>query len=93
MGLDNCNSCHYELALHGGNRFNTQYCSFCHNPTNLGEGGPDEDLEESINFPVMIHRIHAGAELEREFWVGGHDYSGLEFPGILQKCDTCHVVV
>ncbi|MFA5082981.1 MAG: hypothetical protein WC474_10580, partial [Hydrogenophilaceae bacterium] len=30
--IDNCNTCHNQLALHGGGRVDVQYCVMCHNP-------------------------------------------------------------
>jgi OmcA/MtrC family decaheme c-type cytochrome len=84
-----CNSCHFDLALHGGNRKNTEYCVFCHRPDATGEG-ESEEIEESIDFRMMVHRIHTGAELERKYVVGGHDYSTVHYPGFRQNCDGCH---
>lgn len=50
---EKCNSCHYSLAFHGGNRNDAQMCVFCHNP-NLTEGS---DMT-SWNYVNMIHRYH-----------------------------------
>jgi OmcA/MtrC family decaheme c-type cytochrome len=49
-----CNSCHYSLSFHGGNRNQAEMCAFCHNP-NLVEGAQNE----SWNYMNMIHRFHA----------------------------------
>lgn len=89
VSLDNCNACHAKLGLHGGNRNNPEYCVFCHNPNTVGEG-ETEEVEESIDFPLMIHRIHSGAELQRKYFVGGNDYSHVEYPGKRQNCNGCH---
>jgi len=92
VGLDNCNACHYKLSGHGGNRNNPQYCVFCHNPNTItDEGGENEDMDEAIDFRMMVHRIHSGGELERDYFLGGHNFAHVEFPGTLQKCETCHV--
>jgi OmcA/MtrC family decaheme c-type cytochrome len=52
-----CNSCHYSLSFHGGNRNTAEMCTFCHNP-NLTEGTP----AVSWNYPNMIHRYHRAEE-------------------------------
>jgi OmcA/MtrC family decaheme c-type cytochrome len=56
--IDNCNSCHNKLALHGGGRVDTKYCVTCHNP-----GSTDEGSGNTVDFKVMIHKIHRGEEL------------------------------
>ena len=87
-----CESCHSNLALHGGNRHNGgQYCQVCHMPAALGETERVEGEEDSIHFKFMIHKIHRGAELENGYAVGGHVYDEVEFPGDLRDCETCHV--
>lgn len=93
-----CNSCHKELALHGGIRQNTEYCVLCHNPLATDEEvRPAEAMPPtSINFRVLIHRIHRGEESAQPLVVYGfrgsvNDYSELGFPGNLAACTTCHV--
>ena len=81
-----CETCHSNLAFHGGNRHNADYCVTCHMAETL-----DRADEQTINFKFMIHSIHRGAELENGFAIGNHDYSEVEFPGDLRNCDTCHV--
>ncbi len=90
VGLDKCNACHFKLSLHGGSRNNTQYCVFCHNPNTVA-GEDEEGGGVSIDFRMMVHRIHAGAQLEKPFVIGRSDFSDVEFPGVLSNCDTCHV--
>lgn len=53
-----CNNCHGELALHGGGRVDTAYCVTCHNP-----GSDDANSGETVDFKVMVHKIHRGANL------------------------------
>ncbi len=98
VSLEKCNACHADLSLHGNNRKSTEYCVFCHNvdETDAVVRPADQMPAEAIDFRSMIHRIHSGAEQEREYIVYGfggslHDYSGVEFPGILQDCNACHV--
>jgi OmcA/MtrC family decaheme c-type cytochrome len=78
-----CDACHYDLALHGGNRKNPEYCVFCHRPDMTADETP-------IDFRMMVHKIHAGSTLERPYVIGRSDYSHVVFPGFLQTCDTCH---
>ncbi len=53
-----CNVCHDKLALHGGGRVETKLCVTCHNP-----GSTDPNSGRTVDFKVMIHKIHYGAEL------------------------------
>jgi len=56
--IENCNSCHNKLALHGGGRIDTKYCVTCHNP-----GSTDADTGNTVDFKVMVHKIHHGENL------------------------------
>jgi hypothetical protein len=66
VGEENCFQCHVELRAHGDNRTDLVGCLLCHtagaedgnNPAVEG-GTPDV----TIDFRVMIHKIHAGASL------------------------------
>ncbi len=60
-----CNGCHGQLALHGGQRLNTEECVICHNPNgdDSSRRPADKNPPESIDFKRMIHRIHTGADL------------------------------
>ncbi len=96
---EKCESCHRNLELHGGNRHNaTEYCQMCHSPVASDVAvRPEEDLPvESIHFKYLIHRVHRGHELTRDFTVFGfrssiHNYNELHFPGDLRDCESCHV--
>jgi OmcA/MtrC family decaheme c-type cytochrome len=103
VNVDNCNVCHGELALHGGNRKSIQYCVMCHNP-NADDAvvRPEDQLPaEAIDFRTMIHRIHTGKELARvqdggQYLIYGfrsslHDYSTVGYPGFRNNCEGCHV--
>jgi len=90
-----CNGCHDQLSLHGGARFEVQYCVTCHNP-----GSTDQDSGNTVSFPVMIHKIHQGANLPSVlaggdysiygFGEGQTDFSDVEFPQDVRNCRTCH---
>lgn len=92
VSTETCNGrCHDPLALHGGSRQEVGLCILCHNPTQ----GIDPDTGNSVFFPHMIHKIHAGAELTNGYTIIGfrqsvHDYSEVEFPGVLNDCEGCH---
>jgi OmcA/MtrC family decaheme c-type cytochrome len=61
----------------------------------------DNKTEESVDFKRLIHGIHAASVSsatpgfrEKGLNIGGgpqHDYSNLRFPGVLSKCDSCHL--
>jgi OmcA/MtrC family decaheme c-type cytochrome len=61
---DNCNRCHEDLAAHGGMRKDVTICLMCHTAgsedRNTAAGGTPG---VSIDFKVMIHKIHAGEHL------------------------------
>jgi hypothetical protein len=64
--LESCNACHTHLQAHGGNRNDVKNCLLCHtagaedrNTPGVAGGTPGA----SIEFAVMIHKIHAGANL------------------------------
>jgi len=82
-----CESCHSNLAFHGGARHDPQYCDTCHMPERVTGG----NNSQSIHFKYMIHSIHRGEELANGFSIGSHDYSEVVYPGDLRDCDTCHV--
>jgi len=89
---ETCNGrCHDPLALHGGSRQEVGLCILCHNATQ----SIDPDTGSSVFMPNMIHKIHAGAELENGYVVigynqGVHDYSEVEYPAPLNDCEVCH---
>ncbi len=90
-----CNSCHNDLAEHGGNRKEVKFCVTCHNP-----GSADANSGNTIDFKVMVHKIHRGAGLPSveaggKYSIFGfrdreHDYSHVEFPQDIRNCTTCH---
>ena len=55
-----CQTCHGEFEFHGheGERHQVQTCVTCHNP-----GQVDPHSGESLDMTVLVHKIHAGAEL------------------------------
>jgi OmcA/MtrC family decaheme c-type cytochrome len=93
----NCNQCHETLALHGGNRRNTEECVICHNPTNNDSAGrpASAGAPESISFQRHIHRIHTGENLTQDWTIYGgsgsaSNFNGVRFPGDRNNCSKCH---
>lgn len=92
----NCNRCHDELAMHGGGRVKVEYCVTCHNA-----GSTDANSTNTVDFKVMIHKLHRGANLPSveaggEYVIYGfrdsaHDYSHTELPQDIRNCQNCHV--
>ncbi|MCK6447754.1 MAG: hypothetical protein L6Q99_15280 [Planctomycetes bacterium] len=62
----NCNNCHDQLQAHGGNRRDVKLCLLCHT-----SGSEDKNVAGveggtpgvSVDFKVMIHKIHSAAHL------------------------------
>jgi hypothetical protein len=62
----NCNACHFAISAHGTIRQNVQYCLLCHNPTQTDAAlrPASQAPPQSIDFPVLIHRLHFGAQAQ-----------------------------
>jgi hypothetical protein len=98
-----CNTCHYRISAHGGIRQNVQYCLLCHNPnaTDAAQRPPNQAPVQSIDFPVLIHRLHTGETAEAGgqmtpfvvYGFGGrpNDFSDVRYPADLRDCGKCHV--
>lgn len=90
-----CNECHNKLAVHGGSRVEARFCVTCHNP-----GTVDANSTNTVDFKVMIHKIHRGHDLPSvvaggEYAIWGfndtkHDYSELGYPQDIRNCTKCH---
>jgi len=99
VSSEKCNTCHGTLMLHGTIRRNTEYCVLCHNPnaTDVARRNKPELMPaESVHFKTMIHKIHTGEELTRDFTVYGFgsnpiNFNEVRFPGDRRNCNKCHV--
>jgi OmcA/MtrC family decaheme c-type cytochrome len=90
-----CNECHVNLALHGDHRVGVAYCVTCHNP-----GSADPHSRNTVDFKVMIHKIHDGENLPSieaggqyaiwGFFNSKHDYSHVVYPQDVRNCTKCH---
>ncbi len=93
---ETCNRCHDQLGEHGGSRRSVELCVLCHSPQTS-----DPDTGNTVNLPVMVHRIHMGADLPSvqagtPYRIIGNqqrvfDFSEVRFPADARRCETCHV--
>ena len=90
-----CNSCHEQLAFHGGSRRDVKLCVLCHNKQTI-----DPDTGNTVDMKVMIHKIHTGSQLPSvqagiPYQIIGyrqvvHDYSEVVFTQDVRNCVRCH---
>ena len=90
-----CNSCHGHLSAHGGPRQDPRLCVTCHN-----RGSVEPDSGNTLDFKVMLHKIHDGAKLPSVlagtpyviygFHNSTNDYSNVVFPQDIRNCTKCH---
>ena len=90
-----CNECHDHLAVHGGPRQDVHECVLCHN-----QGSTDPSSENTLDFKVMIHKIHDGDNLPSvlagtDYIIYGYgnsvnDFSTVKFPQNIMNCTKCH---
>jgi OmcA/MtrC family decaheme c-type cytochrome len=93
-----CNNCHTFLSAHGGSRVEVQYCVMCHNP-----GTTDPESGSTVDFKVMVHKIHTGINLPsiqtasgpdttptygQGYWIIGNKNSVNNFNTVLYPQDT-----
>ena len=116
--VNNCNKCHIRLALHGGPRNKVEYCILCHAPETTDWKRRAKDAngqvilasthdgkeETTVQFKVLMHRIHTGgrkgrAQLERmlPYVVYGNAgatkpyyFDDIRFPNKIINCLLCH---
>ena len=94
VAMQNCNACHVYLEEHGDLRNNVTYCVICHNPENTdfttrpSSTDPAQKAapNQAINFTLMVHKIHTGANLANfnsTYIVVGHGGSLSNFDNVL----------
>jgi OmcA/MtrC family decaheme c-type cytochrome len=92
-----CNTCHNPLSAHGGSRQDVKLCVTCHSPQTT-----DPDTGNTVDFKVMVHKIHMGENLPSvvagtPYVIIGNngsvnDFSTVAFPQDIRNCTTCHGV-
>ncbi len=95
-----CNTCHYQLAFHGGYAHGTEMCVLCHQPQNA-----DPVTGNSLDAKVLYHKIHMGSQLPSVVGTSttpGVPYQIVGFNNVLtnfstvvdpatpQRCEVCH---
>jgi len=95
-----CNTCHYDLAFHGGYAHGTNMCVMCHQPQNA-----DPATGNSLDLKVFIHKIHMGSQLPSvvgtsttpgvPYQIIGYmnsvnDFSKVIDPADPRRCEVCH---
>ena len=105
VDINKCNDCHKQLSLHGENRAgNAELCATCHNPnaTDIARRVANSSCQsvtgtlddQTIDFKVMVHAIHAGAIAGYKvcgYGNTGYDFSHVRYPGRLNNCEGCHL--
>jgi OmcA/MtrC family decaheme c-type cytochrome len=95
-----CNSCHDQLAFHGGYAQGMQMCVLCHQPQNL-----DPVTGNTLDAKVFFHKLHMGSQLPSvvgtattpgvPFEVAGYmnfisNFSKVIDPADPRRCEVCH---
>ncbi|HZM01084.1 MAG TPA: hypothetical protein VFD43_12625 [Planctomycetota bacterium] len=89
VSATNCNQCHVELQAHGGRRRDPVLCAMCHTAGAEDKNDPAASVGDtpgvSIEFKVMVHKIHNGAHLPSVLGVatnpdGSRDYAATPQP-------------
>lgn len=104
-----CNACHASTSVHGGIRRGVQYCTLCHNPnlsndTQVARWEGSTVQSPSMDFKVLIHKIHRGTALTQPYTVWGFpgpttanpagtpiSFGTTVYPGDPRACQACHL--
>ncbi len=65
VSAGNCNACHQRIQMHGGEFKSPALCVTCHTSGSEDNGSKDvgDTTPVTIDFRVMIHKLHNGAHL------------------------------
>ena len=97
---ESCNTCHDQLAFHGGYAHGMEMCVMCHQPQNA-----DPVTGNTLDLKVMAHKIHMGSQLPSvagtattpgvPYQIVGYmnsvnDFSNVVDPADPRRCEVCH---
>lgn len=97
---ESCNTCHDQLAFHGGYAHGMEMCVLCHQPQNA-----DPTSGNTLDLKVMAHKIHMGSQLPSvvgtattasvPYQIYGYmnsvnDFSTVIDPADPRRCAVCH---
>jgi OmcA/MtrC family decaheme c-type cytochrome len=100
INTQSCNTCHDQLAFHGGYANGMQMCVLCHQPQNA-----DPVTGNSLDAKVFFHKLHMGSQLPSvigtattpgvPYQIIGYmnsvsDFSTVIDPATPQRCEVCH---
>jgi len=100
VSTSSCNTCHYDLAFHGGYAHSMAMCVMCHQPQNA-----DPTTGNSLDLKVMAHKIHMGSQLPSvvgtsttpgaPYEIAGYggafsNFSTVIDPADPRRCEVCH---
>lgn len=98
-----CLGCHGTLEFHGKGRVGFDYCVTCHtagSEDRYSGTDPTTTPGVTVNFAVMLHKIHGGNVLSETYEINGHGdpytthtYNQVGFPrfdGGVLACTACH---
>ena len=100
INTSSCNTCHYQLAFHGGYAHGMQMCVLCHQPQNA-----DPVTGNSLDAKVFFHKLHMGSQLPSvvgtsttpgvPYEIAGYmnaisNFSTVIDPATPQRCEVCH---
>ena len=100
ISTSSCNTCHDQLAFHGGYAQGMQMCVLCHTPQNA-----DPVTGNSLDAKVFFHKLHMGSQLPSvigtattpgvPYQIIGYmnsvnDFSTVIDPANPQRCEVCH---
>jgi OmcA/MtrC family decaheme c-type cytochrome len=115
VDINKCNGCHSFLSLHGENRNQIEMCVLCHNPSendasvrpNATVASDKAQPNQSVNFALMIHKIHTGEQMQalgQSYVIVGYggshnDFSDVRYPAMTltggvantASCYMCHI--
>ena len=101
---ESCNTCHDQLAFHGGYASGMPMCVMCHQPQNA-----DPATGNTLDLKVFAHKLHMGSQLPSVLgYTSGttkvppapyeiigymnsvNNFSTVIDPAMPQRCEVCH---